>query len=1048
MKRIFCVFAFLLFQLNLFAGVMKYPRNVSIISTKYFEILFCEQSSKTAKVVAENADALYLTAKKACQNQHNIKIIVVISPDSEELSVKYTSSPYNRIVIYEGVPVFEEISYKNGFIEILYREIAKAVSQSVRSDFWENVSELIGGDSLQPIALMNMPFTFLEGAVNADVLSNNSGVLSDSWNLQVLSQMKLEGKIPTLLQIEGGMDIYPGKEFDTIVASGFCAYIQNRWGIEKFVEFWQTGGKSFFFKFNSGIFEAVYDYSFEQAWKDFIEEIPVPEIQDEALSKLFFKIDNDSVYKFLLHSRYGFVWYDELKKEVDIFDSFSVFQNRQLLFLADEVNNISLSADGRFLVVSSVEAESRVEFRKSVTRIFDLQERCFVTALGLGCGSVWVEKSTDVGKSAVVDELAENAGELTEVAEDLTEKAGKLDRKIGEVDKGEKLGLWVAGVDVSSKVSVLELYRILDKGNELCFSREFTKDVQVFSPVLMGRGRIACLLCEKNVWFLGIFDTESGEENYVQIGFDGEIVKIHNLRKTEEFDSALLFDFVLEDSSCFTRPGFVFFDENLFPEKAIVLNENFSGGINDAVFYGDRIFYSSHKFNFDEFRSISKANVTYSEASILYPDICFPSCDEFENHTVSSDVMTDTKKYNPWKYMFKGDWIPFFPVHDIGVKKGVELWPGLGLTFETQADPFLNNSLILSAGAGYLPMEFTKLFNPSERAWEELAAKKIELNKDFSFSAYAVNTSTPADLSLGGIYKFNTDGEYSLKAICDADFSFPLRMSFRRMNVGLKEIFTSSTSYWDFQQKDFFPDLQGWPSLTDSYRMVKSLFHVEYTNIHQYGISPFKNMGIDIDFVITSEWDISLKEMQKNMLDSDSNVSEQNLAVKNQRWGGTFAPTQVNAGFCAKIEIPYLTPFQNKNGWILSLPSTLTTELFYTNGTVFDVNVKILLAGKEIQNGFDSFRLYFPRFGVYGGYNLALVYDTDDVVLPDLRDFTRFYDVFSNCYLNDSFYCSLQLYTTPVIGKFSVSKLISTLTFEYFIQNKECKLSCDFKIEY
>lgn len=1024
MKKIFCVIAFFLFHLNLFAGVMKYPRNVSVISTEYFEILFCEQSSKTAKIVAENADSLYLNAKKACQNHHDIKIIIVISPDSEELSVKYTSAPYNRIVIYEGISTFEEISYKNGFIDLLYCEIAKAVSQSVRSDFWESFSKLIGGDSLQPIALMNMPFTFLEGAVNSDILENNSGLLSDSWNLQVLSQMKLEQKIPTLLQIEGGMDIYPGKKFDTIVVSGFCAYIQQRWGIEKFVEFWQTGGKSFFFKFNSGIFEAVYNYPFEQAWKDFIEEIPVPEIQDEALSKLFFKIDNDSVYKFLLHSRYGFVWYDELKKEVDIFDSFSVFQNRQLLFLADEVNNISLSADGRFLVVSSVEAESRVEFRKSVTRIFDLQERCFIFSLAMRSGSVLVESS------------------------------GKKDKTEKGVENRENC-LWFAGIDVSSKYPELQLYKICDKEKELCFSRKFTNDVQIFSPVLIDKYKIACLLCEKNEWFLGVFDAENGGERFIQIGFNGEVVKIHNLRKTEDNDSALLFDYVLENSSCFTRPGFVFFDEHFYPEKVIVLNENFSGGMNDAVFYGDKIFYSSRKFSFDEFRSISREKVTYSDASILYPNICFPSFEQMENlsgksqnHNDEQDFLSNAKKYKPWKYMFKGDWIPFFPVYEIGVKNGVELWPGLGLTFETQADPFCNNRLVLSAGAGYLPMEFTKLFNPTERAWKELAAKKIELSKDFSFSTYAVNTSTPADLSLGGIFKFNKDGEYSLKTIGGVDFSFPLRMSFRRMNIGLQEIFTSSTSYWDFHQKEFFPDLQKWPSLEDSYRTVKSLFHVEYTNVHQYGISPFKNMGIDFDFVITSEWDISLKKMQKEENQSDSNIQGQNPALKNQRWGGNLSPTQINAGFFAKIEIPHLLPFQNKNGWILSLPSTLTTELFYTNGTVFDVNVKILFAGKEIQNGFDNLRLYFPRFGFYGGYNLALVYDTDSVVLPDLRDFTRFYDVFSSCYLNDSLYCSVQLYATPVVGKFSVSKLISTLTFEYFIQNNECKLSCDFKIEY
>ena len=135
MKKVICFIALVLFHFALFAGIMEIPRKVSIISTDYFDILFSEEAARTAKIVADNADSLYLKAKTAYQNPHDIRIIVVISPDSDTLSVQYTSSPYNRIVIYQGVPSFEESSYKNGFVELFYREIAKAVSQSVRSDF-------------------------------------------------------------------------------------------------------------------------------------------------------------------------------------------------------------------------------------------------------------------------------------------------------------------------------------------------------------------------------------------------------------------------------------------------------------------------------------------------------------------------------------------------------------------------------------------------------------------------------------------------------------------------------------------------------------------------------------------------------------------------------------------------------------------------------------------------------------------------------------------------------------------------------------------------
>ena len=1046
---------------------MAVPRKVSVISTEYFDILYSNESQKTAAIVAKNADGLYLKAKAFYQNQHDIRTIVVISPDSDVLSIEYTSSPYNRIVIYEGLPAFEEASYVNGFMDLFYKEIAKSVSQSVRSEFWEKVSKIIAGDSLQPVALMNMPFTFLEGAVNAELRlgervdfegavendgagvydkAGDSGLLSDKWNLQLLSQMKLENKMPTLLQMEGGMDIYPGEQFVAIAGAAFCAYMQQRWGLEKFAEFWTEGGKSKFFKLNEGIFELVYGYSLSQAWKDFIEEIPLPQIADmeESESSLFFNIDNDSVYKFLLHSQYGFIWYDELKKEVDIYDTFNSFKTRQLLFLASEVNNLSLSPDGRYLAISYTQDGIRENFKGDVTEIFDLQQRVFLNqTYRLRSAAVYKDKATNRMYIAGVDVRGD--GPVLCVYECKDTKSGQHHKKNKKRKKDN------------------------DEEKPL-YSRRFASDAGVFSPVFINGFRLAALVCQKNEWFAGFFelelDADSVSDNqtsrlpevFVQIECD-EILKIHNLRKaafkTADNTPVLAFDFILNEKNCFTRPGLLFLNEFGLPEKAVVLENDYSGGINDAVFYENKLYYSSHKFNFDEFRFIATEYLKFSDANVLYPEIIFPEFNVVLDDEEISEILQPQKKYNPWKYMFHGSWLPLMPVRDITLDKGPELWPGGGLTFETQADPFTNNQLIMSVAAGFLPNEFIKLFNASKKEREELAAKKAERKKDFTSSIYMLNTSTPVDLSLGGIFKFNPKGEYSFKALTGARFEYPLRMSFRRMEFDIKEVFTTSTTYRDSHQQELFPVLQNWPSFIDSYRNLQLVFSMKYSNIHQYGISPFKKMGIEVGTVVNADWDFALIGKQMELVEKKvaENTSEESDFVKhvvlwNQKWKTKNSPSQINAGITAQIEIPHLTPLQNHNGWILSFPSTISTELFYTNGTAFNVNTKVLLAGMEIQNGFNTLRLYFPRFGFYGGYNFTLSYDTETVVLPDLRDFTRFHDVFSSCYLNDSVYCNLLLYTTPVIGKFSVSQLITNVTFEYFLRTRESKLSCNFKIDW
>lgn len=996
-KKLQILIFFLCFNfLTLFAGVMEKPRKVSVISTNYFDILFSDESLYTAKLLADSADEMYLKAKNAFQNPHDLRILVVISPDSASLSIEYTPSPYNRIVVYEGVCDFEDESYVNGFKELFYRQVAKAVSQSVRSDFWETVSQIIGGDSLQPVALMNMPFSFLEGAVNTDIAKNGSGLLHDSWKLQILSQMKVENKIPTLLQMEGAMDIYPGEKFNTIAGSAFCAYIQQRWGIELFVRFWAEGGKSKVFTLNEGIFEQIYKYPLIKAWENFLDAIPLPdEIACNEQSSLFFNIDNDSVYKHLLYCQYGFIWYDDLKKEVDIYDTFSVIKKRQLLFLASNVYNLSVSNDGRYLAVSYAQTGSRENFDYDVTKIFDLKERRFLP------------QKYNLRNSTVF--TIENADSQSSFK--------------------------IAGINTDKKHSELTVY----KDGEKCFLRGFDFNVGIYSPVFVDENKLAALVCRKNQWYLGIFDLQTKEELYCQLKYNDEFLNIRNLRMinddyfsepVEKSEKILLFDFVLQNKNCFTRTGAVTLEnlpENCIPKQAFAGSQDFSGGINDCVIVKDVVYYSSHKFNYDEFKLMNLSELDYEEIQIVYPNIFFPDAN------IQEPVFTqEFSKYKPWKYMFNGNWIPFFPIKDITLQDDVELWPGLGLTFETQSDPLSNNQIMFSAGAMYLPMEFTKLFNPTLRAKQELKAEKLEFNKDFAFSAYAVNTSSPADISAGTIFKFNRNGEYSFKTIGGIGFEFPFSMSFRRMNIDLKGQFASSTSYWDSHQVENHPDLDNWPSFRDSYRSWQTVFTLEYTNIHQYGISPFKKMGIQAGTLVTATWDLNLKGIQQ----------------KEQINKNPYSPTQLNTGFYSTIEIPHLTSFQNYNGWILSFPSTIKTELFYTNGTAVTADFKILLLGKELQNGFNKIKLYFPRFGLYGGYNLALDYDTNTVVLPDLRDFTRFYDVFSSCYLNDSIYFDLLLYTTPIVGKFSASNLISLFTVEYYLRNGQCKLHFNFKFEF
>ena len=94
---------------------MSRPRKVYVVQTKYFDILFPQESKVTADFLVNHADDLFEKAKQSCGLKNDFRMPVVISPDSDTLSVTYTPSPYNRIVIFDSVPADKQTYYDDGF---------------------------------------------------------------------------------------------------------------------------------------------------------------------------------------------------------------------------------------------------------------------------------------------------------------------------------------------------------------------------------------------------------------------------------------------------------------------------------------------------------------------------------------------------------------------------------------------------------------------------------------------------------------------------------------------------------------------------------------------------------------------------------------------------------------------------------------------------------------------------------------------------------------------------------------------------------------------
>ena len=1011
--------AIVLFCARLFCGEMAIPRTVYVVSTQYFDFLFPLENEQTVKLLAEQADSIYLNAKETFNCNSDFRTIVVVSPDSDTLSVKYTASPYNRIVIFDAVGRLETSTYSSGLIDLFAHEVGRAVSQSVRSKPMEFVSKYFMGDSFQPIGLLHVPYSFLEGAVYAQDEKSMSGILYDNWNLELLMQAKLENKFPSLLQVSGSYDIHPVNKIDYIAAAAFYAYIQQLWGIEKFGEYWQECGKLNLFKLETGIFRLVYGEELSKVWQDFIDAIPLPQNiadfdseENEAFTYKFLKTDYDSNYKFIVSTNYGLVWYDELKEEVDISGFYDYQSIKQLLFLANNITNLTVSPDGRFLAVSHVQGGIREKFEQNLVRIYDLKERKFLSE--------------------------------------------KYDMRDGSIVRLEDGRFAVAGNYVEDGYSCLRIYEspALNKligfeqsQTNLVYERSFSTDTTPYSLVPLGKNYFACLVSRSNEWYIMVSDIVAGsphsglnDEDFYKISVSGndstfpEDLKIRNLRyadyvevsgKKSDRDKSfcLLYDFVLQNEPSFVRTGWLFFDKDSIPTRSLVAGCDYYGGMSSGAMFNCKLYYSSQKFDYSELKYVSLNDIPLEEAKINYCTELFalpavPAVPELvEGGEGVEGSALELTKYSPWKYMRKGSFSFFMPVRDITLEEGVKTEPGLGVTFETQSDPFRNNELLISAAKGFVPLDFEQIFNADKKKRDELNAQKIELSKDAAFAVYFKNTSTPADIIASGVFKFNEEGEYTLSAFSDILFSLPLAMTFRRLSFDVSLSFKASTTYWDITQTELFPNLSHWPSLANAYRQWQANAGLQYSNIHQYGISPLKKVGIAAGTKITSSWDWT-------------------------NWN----PYQINAGIYGTGEIPFLMPVQNYKNIILCLPTTVHAELFYTNGKAVDAYAQLLAFGMEIQNGF--WRLYFPRAALYAGYDIALEYDTATVRLPDLRHLERFYDVFAHCTLNDSVYLKLDFGLSPVIGKFSKVQFQSSLRLEKYLRNQEWKIKFDIDIKY
>ena len=999
---------------------MARPRNVYVIKTQHFDILFPSNSASTANLLAENADSIYQRAKDALNFDEDLRMPVIISPDSDKLSVEYTSSPYNRIIIYDAVPGIDDVCFEYPLLSLFFHEVFSALASSVKS----GINKYIKIESYQPLSTLNLPFSFIEGFsyyaedyVSKTQENSHFGRFNDGYFLQILSQAKLEGKFPNWIQASSKRDIYPGDVLSAAACSAFSAYLMQAYGVEKYIELWKECGNFHLF-FMPEIFYKVYGKSISVLWEEFKDSVLLPDDIEEMskfqlLTQKVFD-DNQGLYEHILSTDFGLIWYDGIRHEVDIYDRFSFFDMRQLLFLADGIEKLSLSPDGKYLAVSYSIIKNNSFFYENKTMIYNIKERKFLKR--------------------------------------------KFDLRDSEIINLKDGSMAIVGVDDSDKIPHLKVFTFADDKDDisLIYEKLFSRTIIPFTPVGVDKGTIFCLVSESNRQSVLRIDVESGEEKRwnFRTQDDGQI-NIRNLRAFGE--KSYSFEYVDRASNSFTRMGYFTVDEANDIKNVYLQSVDLSGGIYYPTLQKDVVYFCSKLVENNELRKIKFENLSFKHAEVLEcKDLQFKNNDTVEYTIADIQKKYQLKRYNPFSYLIDGSIIPLFAIKYISIDEQPSLWPAVGFTLKTQSDPFMNNKAVISAASAFAKLSFSKVINPTEEEKRKMKHEELLENKNFSFSAFVENNSTPVDIRLSSQLNFNKKGEYDFFLLAGTFWTTSLRTSFNCLNFNVNSNWKVSTDYYDSNKVDENGNknehLENWPSFYDAYSTVEISGSAEYSNIHQYGLSKYEKRGFSFGARIFSFWDLyELKVLNKvraeNDISAGSKNAEKNLtkaqleALYNKKF---IEITQINLGLFGAIEIPRLNMFTIKNGWVFSMPSTIKVEILNRQGNALDASVQTMLLGNEIQNGLPKLYLYFSRFGLFGGYNIRLDYNTNQIRLPDIREKDYLRRVFSNTYLNDSVYYVLDIDFVAPIGQLSSTVFKFKTKGEYFLQSKEFKMTFDF----
>lgn len=995
------------FCVKAFASIYSVPKVVHVISTEHFDFIFPKEAQEVAVYLADCAEAIFENATEAFDLQkmkRALKIPCAISCDSQVLSAAYSPSPYNRILIFTARGE-RDFSTTNSLKSAFERVVMEAVAANVRTPFWQQLDDAFHFSGLQPLTLLNIPAAFFSGVLDEKVYEADNaddsrvwGAISDGRGLALLIQAKAEGAILPLRDWTGSRDIYPG-HLGQVALCAFTAYIQSRWGVQKFLDFWKMAGGLSYFRLTTGIFKKVYGLSFKTAWGDFVSSIP--SVPYKSFGESIFKTDGTSTYSNLIAFEDGIIYVDTTKRNIYRYSG----GKRRALWWGSGIRSLHLLNESKRLLITyeTKKANKNLSCYHSFT--IDPKSRLLKAA------TVKRDFNFPLPPKAQVDSV-------TPLSNGKTLWAYYIDGEciLSIVGENKKLE---CSYKLEALASAFKRAKVGDK-DAISFSyHEKTASYNPFAYQKAGEAitfeRVGYVFIEGDGLgevFLQSEDVETGISNAVING--AALFFVHSGARTQVIKKGELKDLAFKKGVIkklestlgeggFAKEGgaksFILVADKKIPDKngeqITKVADAKAQSANSKESTSDYSAKSNEVANYRSGRGGGAPGAS-EENGKAGSDIEVLSAQEANGKesksrsSAKSEEVAKSKKqkkqkmvagyrikgYNPLKYMTHFSFVPFFPISALGVTEHTTA-PGLGLTVQTSRD--LIDVIDLKASFCWSFVDTTQ--------------DTFALDNNFTTALILSSNFLPFDLTLAGLFKFTAEGSYDFQAMVGASYDFLMGMEMHSLTIAVKFFYDYTTKYKDYEAEEEI-ELKNWPSLSDAYMTRQIYSSLEYNCIHQAGRSTFEKRGVRAKIAV-----INIHDPQKAHKKEDY-VDQLTMMVD------------------FEFSVPALLPLHNTGNAIVCLPFDFLAKLYGEEDSAFQSTLEVLLFGWEVQRAIPGLPLFVKRTGLSAGYEFDLKYNMLINASTDFKNIETFRNVFLNAHYEDKFYIDLKAELSPNLGKF------------------------------